>query len=160
MAYNNSTGGGFSYSRGTNSRGYSGNYGNNGGYRQFQTSQNFRNNQPGYYNQQQQPKKHSGCSMGIDKNGVEYVRGWKFDRRSGLRSFYATSYKNTKEVTSKKSGRVYENWMVRVQLPSGESFITGGLFERATGKVTISNLGFVMNPKGGRGGYVGTFSNK
>ncbi len=129
--YNNNYGGG-GYNRG--------NY-NGGGYR----------SQP---NREQ--KKHSGCKSGVDKNGKQYVSGWKYDKRNGLRKFYASPYSGTHETKS-KSNRIWQNWFVRIEMPNGQEIKTSGLYDVSTGKITISQLGFVMNPRGGRGGYVGPY---
>lgn len=108
----------------------------------------------------QQIVKHSGCSAGQTKDGKPYVRGWKFDKRNGLRSFIAGPTKNTENHKNKLGTKVWQNWAVKITMPSGESFLKSCLYDTTTGKVIINELGFVMNPKGGRGGYVGSFTNK
>lgn len=108
-----------------------------------------------------QIKKHSGCSSGLTKKDQTlYVRGWKFDKRNGLRSFIAGPNKNTSDHKSKTSGRVWQNWTCKITEASGQSFLTSCLYDTTTGKVIINDLGFVMNPKARNGGYVGTFVNK
>lgn len=105
------------------------------------------------------PKKHSGCRSGQDKKGRAYVSGWKYGKRSGLVSFFAAPYKGTSTHKS-ASGRVWQNWICKMQNKSTfEETITPCLYDQSTGKVIIKKLGFVMNPKGGRGGYVGTYVN-
>lgn len=101
-------------------------------------------------------KKHSGCKSGTDKNGKPYIQGWKYDKTNGLRRFYASPYSGTKQSTS-GSGKVWENWFVRVQLPNGQEMKTSGLFDKQQNKISIPQLGFVMNPRGGAGGYVGPY---
>jgi hypothetical protein len=105
-------------------------------------------------------KKHSGCKGGQDKKGRSYVSGWKYSRRAGLVSFFAAPYKGTNSHKS-ENGRTWENWIVKIQNKSTMTeSITTCLFDRSTGKVIIQKLGFVMNPKGGKGGYVGTYINQ
>lgn len=105
-------------------------------------------------------KKHSGCKGGQDKKGRSYVSGWKYSRRTGLVSFFAAPYKNTSTHKS-EHGRVWENWICKIQNKSTmQESIMPCLYDRTTGKVILQKLGFVMNPKGGRGGYVGTYVNR
>jgi hypothetical protein len=105
-------------------------------------------------------KKHSGCKGGIDKKGRSYVSGWKYSKRSGLVSLFAAPYKGTSTHKS-ENGRTWENWIVKLQNKSTMTeTIMPCLFDRSTGKVIIQKLGFVMNPKGGKGGYVGTYINQ
>lgn len=111
------------------------------------------NSQRGNYQLQ---KKRSGCKSGTDKNGKPYVQGWKYDKRNGLRSFYASPYSGTQEVKS-KTGRLWQNWFVRVRNADGTEIRTSGLYDPSSGKVTIQDFGFVMNPRGGYGGYVGPY---
>ena len=119
---------------------------------------NYRNNNN--YKQRTQ-KKHSGASFGYAHGDQEkpYIRGWKFDRRNGLRSFIASPYKGTKRIRS-KSGREWENWVVKITLSNGQQILKSGLYDVANRKVIIKDLGFVMNPKAKNGGYTGTFIQK
>lgn len=117
----------------------------------------LNNNSNGKGNRKRKADKHSGCKSGTDKNGKPYVQGWKYDKRNGLRSFYATPYKGTQEVKSKRSGRLWQNWFVRVRNADGTEVKTSGMYDVSTGKVIIDSMGFVMNPRGGRGGYVGPY---
>ncbi|MDB5230437.1 MAG: hypothetical protein JWN76_1242 [Chitinophagaceae bacterium] len=105
-------------------------------------------------------KKHSGCHAGKDKNDNPYVQGWKYSRRDGMRSFLATPYSKTKSVKSADSGIEWQNWMVKISQEGKLPQITGGMYNPATKKVIVKDLGYIMNPKGGKGGYVGTFINK
>jgi len=125
---------------------------NRGGYR---SNNNYGNGNRNSYQQREQ-KKHSGCKSGTDRNGKPYVQGWKFDKRNGLRSFYATPYKGTQEVKS-KTGKVWQNWFVRIKNADGSEIKTSGMYDVSTGKVIIDSVGFVMNPRGGRGGYLGPY---
>lgn len=129
--------------------------GNGGGSRSSRSSGSSRNDKP------EKPKKYSGCEAGKDKNDNPYVRGWKYDKTNGLRSFYACPYSGgakggTKRVTSQE-GVIWENWMVRVQKTGVPDYIVSGMYDVAKKRVIIKELSFVMNPKGGKGGYVGPF---
>lgn len=137
MAYNNGN------------RNYNNGYRSQGGY----SSGGY--DRGGYQNNRPQ-KKHSGCKSGTDRNGKPYLQGWKYDKTNGLRKFYATPYNGTKETTS-GSGKVWQNWFVRIQMSDGSELKTSGLFDKQQNKVVINQLGFVMNPRGGAGGYVGPY---
>ena len=134
-------------------------YNNNRNY----NNNNYNNSGNGYNNNRNSnrssnQKKKSGCKSGLsnNENRTPYVQGWKADKTSGLRTFFAFPYKGTQEVES-KTGRVYQNWMCKVQFKDGRTELFTCLYEPQTQKVTISDLGYVMNPKGGRGGYVGPY---
>lgn len=132
---------------------YNNNYNGAGrryGYNQNYSYNNYENNRNNY----NKPKKKSGCKSGIDRNGKPYIQGWKADKTNGLRKFYASPYKNTQEVKSKK-GKVWQNWFVRITMSNGEEIRTSGMFDVANDKLIIPQLSFIMNPKGGYGGYVG-----
>lgn len=130
------------------SNNYGNNYGNRGGYGNQNRSFQRSNNRP--------QKKRSGAKFGTDKNGNAYVSGWKYDKTNGLRKFFASPYSGTKETKS-QSGKVWCNWFVQITLPSGEVIRTSGLMDKSTNKVIIPQLGFVMNPRGGAGGYTGPY---
>lgn len=103
-------------------------------------------------------KKRSGCTAGMDKNGNPYVRGWKATRQ-GVISLFAFPYKGTAKHES-KNGREWHNWCCKVRVGYGPEQIMTCLYDPMTRKVTIEQMGFVMNPKGGPGGYTGSFTNK
>lgn len=105
---------------------------------------------------QGQQKKHSGAKTGQDKNSNPYVRGWKFDKFNGLRSFYCTPYTKTKRVTS-GNGRTWENWLCKVTKADGSTALHSCMCELSTMKVTINDLSFVINPKASNGGYTGKY---
>jgi hypothetical protein len=159
MSHDNYNGGGrnFRYNQQYNGQGNNSNFSPYAGQNQRPYNQGF-NNAPRGGSQNFQPKKHSGAKGGNDKNGNPYVRGWNFSKRNGLRAFFCSPYKNTTKHEAEKSGRVYENWMCKVTLSDGQTFIKGCLYEAATGKVTISDMGMVINPRANNGGYCGTFS--
>lgn len=128
---------------------YSG--GNNSGNNRNYSSNNRKNNN-------QPEKKKSGCKMGFAKGDPKrpYIRGWKADKTHGLRAFIAGPAKNTKVHISKTSGREWENWTVKVTTPHGIELFNC-LYDVRDKKVLIKDLGLVMNPKGGVGGYVGPY---
>jgi len=101
--------------------------------------------------------KHSGCKAGLDKNSKPYVQGWKVDKTNGMRKFYASPYHATKEIKAKTSGRVWHTWLVKIELPTGEVMLRPCMYAPDTKMVIIKDLSFVMNPKGGKGGYIGPF---
>jgi hypothetical protein len=118
---------------------------------------NYRSQKNQFWNQSQpQQKKRSGCESGKDKNDTPYVRGWKYDKTNGLRSFYACPYSKTKRVKS-QNGSEWENWMIKVQHSDKTTTLHSCLYEISTKKVFIKEFGFVMNPKGGYKGYVGPY---
>ena len=111
-------------------------------------------------------KKPCGCTHGnyiaserstVHKEGtpVPYLRGWR-KQYGRFTSLFATPYKDTKKHKSKE-GRVWENWIVTLET-DGQSRVLPCLFDPKTKKVIIQNgVNWVMNPKGGAGGYVGPF---
>lgn len=104
--------------------------------------------------------KHSGCTKGVDKKGKNYVRAWNYGKRRGMLTAYACEYKSSGEHTSEESGITYTNLMVKLNYKdSGVEKIVGGLLSHKTGKITIPELGMVMNPSAPNRGYFGTFSN-
>lgn len=109
------------------------------------------------YNDDYNRRKRSGCTSGIGKNGEKYVRGWKASKRKGLVVYLCTPYKDTK-VHESKSGRKWENWVCKVQPESAQSYLISCLYDVMNNKVIINEIGYVLNPKGGRGGYCGRFS--
>ena len=131
---------------------WSNNRGNNWG-----NSNNYGRNQ-GFSNRgfNRPQKKRSGAKSGTDKNGNPYISGWKYDKTNGLRSFFASPYSGTKETKS-KSGKIWENWFVQIRVPSGEVIKTSGLFDKMNNKLIVPQLGFVLNPRGGAGGYCGPY---
>lgn len=114
-------------------------------------------------------KKHTGCKyINSDKNGNPCTVGWNYSRANGLVSFLACVYSANKEKGTKgsdvhespKSGRKWINVMVKVSPKMAKPFIVSGMMDQATGAVTISELGLIMNPKAPNGGYCGKFGSK
>lgn len=136
MAYNNNNRGNWN----NNNGGYNGGY-NNGGYNN-NGNRGYYNNQN--YNNNQRPKKHSGATFKNDKNGNPIVIGWNYSKTLGMRSFICSPYKGTKRVTS-QSGQEWENWFVKCTV-GGQVMRYSGMFNLATKKVIIKDLGMVMNP--------------
>lgn len=144
--YNRGSYGGNSYrsnSYGNNRGGYSrNNYGNSYGGNGYSGGQN------------RQAKKRTGCKSGQDTNGNPYVRGWNVSRQYGLVTFLCVPYGKTKQSQS-KSGKVWENWMVKVQPKMGKEYIVGGMYDVQTRRVIIKDMGLVLNPKAD---YCGKFT--
>lgn len=146
MAYNNNRGGGY------NNNGYNN---NNNGY----------NNNQGYNNRQNAPKKkHSGATTkryvpteGVNK-GVEMqiTNGWMFRKNGGLNTFKCNT--TSKSVLSDKGWYGSVACEVTNKSTMQKSFYWGTM-EAKTGKVVIGDLGLVVSPKGGKGGYTGSFTN-
>jgi hypothetical protein len=136
--YNNNNGGG--YGRNNNSGGY-----NRGGY------------SGGGYNRAPK-KKRSGCTRGYAKGDQDkpFVRGWNASRIHGITSIFCSPYRKTEDHES-KAGRVWQNWMAKVQVGRGAPYIVGCMYEVATGRVIVKDLGFVLNPNKN---YCGGFSRK
>jgi hypothetical protein len=127
----------------------------------YQQRSSFRGNSSGYRPSQNngfrpEPKKHSGCTSGIGKNQQPYIRGWKYGKRTGLMSFFVSPYKGTSKHSS-ASGNIWYNWMAKVQYADGRSEIFPCLVNEQKNKAILRKMGFVMNTKGGKGGYVGPF---
>lgn len=148
MSYQNNYG--FSPYRYNNSR---------DGYNRQSFSKGYRNWRPDW--QGQQPaKKHSGAKFGYSNGEADrpYVRGWKFDKTHGLRAFIAGPNKKTKRVTS-KNGREWENWTCKATTPHGVQLFNA-LYDVQKKRVYINDLGIVMSPNGGTGGYTGPYFRK
>jgi hypothetical protein len=119
------------------------------------SNNNKSNNSSGKYD----GPKHSGASKGVDKNGKQYFRAWNYSKRRGILTAFITTYKSTGEHTA-GNGNVYTNLMCKLNYKdSGVEKIVGCLLSHATGKITIPELGMVVNVAAPRGGYFGTFTN-
>lgn len=152
MAYNPN------YNGGQNRHGFSpyASQGQQGGYNR-NWNQGFNPN-PGrmFVPRQQSQKKHSGCKFGMTHvSDKPYVRGWKFDKTHGFRTFIAGPNKKTKRVQS-ENGKDWENWTVKVSFPNGTQ-LYNALYDVSKRRVYIQDLGLMMSPSGGAGGYVGPF---
>ncbi len=99
-------------------------------------------------------KKRSGAKFKFSKHGKPLTIAWKATRY-GMLSILCGLTKYSNEVTS-KSGRVwYSGVSVAIKnTNTGQTNFHFGLMEKATGKVIVKNLGWVINPNGGYGGVV------
>ena len=113
----------------------------------------------GYYPQQKPFKKHSGAKHRTYTNAdglVQYLTtGWRLTRNKELISY--------KAVTTKKSVLSDKHWFGSVWITltnkvTGEVNSHWGTMQKSTGKVIISDLGVVMNPRANNGGYCGSFT--
>jgi hypothetical protein len=103
-------------------------------------------------------RKHSGATKGTDKNGKQYFRGWNYSQQRGMLTIFVSAFKSSGEHTA-KNGNVYTNLMAKVQYKnSGVEKLCGALLSHSTGRVTIPELGMVLNPSAPNGGYFGKFS--
>ncbi len=128
----------------------------------FNNQPRYNNNQYNGYPQPQNKKKHSGAktkrytpTQGTNK-GVEmtHTHGWMFRKRTGLTTF---SCNTTSKSKLKDSGWV-GSIACEVVSENGQKSFYWGTMEYKTGKVVIADLGIVVSPKGGKGGYTGKFS--
>lgn len=124
---------------------------NRGNYNSNNRNYNNANNSGG----DNEVKKRSGCKTGTSKTGKAYVRGWKYDKTHGMRSFIFSKAKNSKQVIS-KNGISWMTGTVKVSHPMGVT-LYNALLQVDTDKVFISDLGLMMNPKARNGGYVGPY---
>lgn len=114
------------------------------------------------YGNRRQPKKHSGAKLTVMQKGKhkgqQCIVAWNYSRQRGLISVIAAPYKGTKEVKS-KTGRKWQNWMVTIRNKrTMQETITSGLFDPASRKLIVNDLGMVMNPGAPNGGYFGKFT--
>jgi len=138
---------------------------NRGGQQNF-TRYNGGNNVPMNRNNNfnQMRKKHSGAKSGVNKagkmKGAINITFWNYSRGGGLLTGIATPYGGTHEVKS-KSGRLWQNFMVSwFNKTTKAKGTVSGLYEPASGKLLISDWGWVVNPKAPNGGYAGRVGKK
>ncbi len=120
--------------------------------------------QPRQQAQQQAPAdyvKRSGCKYGIDKNGKPYISAWKVEN-GRMYSLYCRP--SSKTSTHQGKDFDWEDWIYSLTIDRVETAIAGKpigicLFCPTTQKVIIKGMGWVLNPKGGVGGYCGPFGN-
>lgn len=141
---------------------YGNNYGNNrnygNGYNQSQNN-GYSNNRGNGGNIQ--PKKHSGCKKykWFPKDGpnkgqeMHGVLGWRFRKGIGLMKYKANMTSKSKVGDNGWCGSV----AVEIIAPNAQKSFYWATMHVPTGKVVIGDLGEVMSPQGGKGGYVGTF---
>lgn len=102
-------------------------------------------------------KKKSGCKIGVSKNGRQYITGWNVSKERGYITFIANRA-NDIEYSS-RGGKIWHRYVVNISIKrTMEKRVVSGLFDIDSKKLIIKELGMVANPKGGRGGYFGTFN--
>lgn len=138
-----------------------------GGQSKTRNSAAYNPNYNGNYNltQVKVKPKHSGCkvsrytpTMGANKGQPQtIVNGWMCHKGKPMLSFTA--------VTTSKSKLSDKGWYGSVAVTvinksdMSKQFYWGTM-EKTTGKVVISDLGIVMNPKGGYKGVVAPYGRK
>lgn len=135
---------------------YNNNY-SRGGY----NNNRYNNHQGG---QNRPVKKRSGASAGFANGEADkpYVRGWKYDKTHGLRTFIAGTYKGKNSQTHRiksKNGKEWENWFVKVTGPHGVTK-HNCLYDVQKKRVFIQDLGLMISPSSPGGGYTGPFFKK
>lgn len=109
-------------------------------------------------------KKHSGAKLhkyvptSGDNKGKDQmlVTAWKLNRNKELIS--------VKAVTTSKTRLSEKGWYGSIAVTltntvTGEQNFHWGMMQKSTGKVVVSALALVINPKAKNGGYCGTFVN-
>ena len=116
------------------------------------------------YVQRKSQGKHSGAVMtryypksGANKDKEQtIVNGWRLSRSKELIKITAV----TTEKTSLSDKGWYSNVAVTfINTVTGAKYLHWGTMQKSTGKVVVSDMAFVMNPKAKNGGYAGTFVN-
>ena len=116
------------------------------------------------YVQKRSQGKHSGAVMtryypksGANKDKEQtIVNGWRLSRNKELIKITAV----TTEKTSLSDKGWYSNVAVTfINTVTGAKYLHWGTMQKSTGKVVVSDMAFVMNPKAKNGGYAGTFVN-
>ncbi|MPL56022.1 hypothetical protein SDC9_01504 [bioreactor metagenome] len=116
------------------------------------------------YVQRRSQGKHSGAVMtryypksGANKDKEQtIVNGWRLSRNKELIKITAV----TTEKTSLSEKGWYSNVAVTfINTVTGAKYLHWGTMQKSTGKVVVSDMAFVMNPKAKNGGYAGTFVN-
>jgi len=116
------------------------------------------------YVQRRSQGKHSGAVMtryypksGANKDKEQtIVNGWRLSRSKELIKITAV----TTEKTSLSDKGWYSNVAVTfINTVTGAKYLHWGTMQKSTGKVVVSDMAFVMNPKAKNGGYAGTFVN-
>lgn len=132
-------------------------YGNNNGYQ----AKKSNNNSYSQNNSSKPPVKHSGAKR------TKYVP--KTGPNAGQEQFLTTGWClskgeliSVKCVTTVGSKESDKGWFGSVactmtNTKTGVSSFHWGTMEKSTGKVVIDKVAMVLSPKGGKGGYCGTF---
>lgn len=142
--------------------GYSYNRTGNSNYNPSPYARNYRpryNNYSAPSNNYQRPKKHSGCGSKSLPDGGVVIFGWRLAGRDMIK-LYARPYKGTKVSTS-KSGKRWANLFVTLtNQRTMQTIKTSGLYNLDSGKLYISELNLIANPKAPNGGYFGKHISK
>lgn len=103
--------------------------------------------------------KRSGAVRGVDKNGNEYIRGWKATR-AGMITYFATPYKNSKRWKTPK-GKEFESWICNItNCQTGETSVAPCVHNKQTDGVLLNDSQIYLSPRGGVGGYTGSIVKK
>lgn len=104
------------------------------------------------------PKKHSGAKK-IVKNGVDYISAWNYSRQKGMVTVFIAPYNKSDVVHSAGSGKKYRSLMCQIEYKnSGVSKHFPVLINIDTERVSIPEMGWVVNHRAPNGGYCGIFS--
>lgn len=126
-----------------------------------------KNNQKGNSNKSNSSndqKKHSGASLHTsfaDKKTGEIINGkfitaWNYSKSRGMLSIIASPRVDADK--RKTANPKYENWSVKVFFKRTlETKWYNGFYDLVTGKLTVKDMEFVINPKAKNGGYCGTY---
>lgn len=135
----------------------------NNGY-QYQANGRQQGQRPDYQNAQYAPKKHSGAKKVRSKKagfeGVEFISAWNYSKKRGMVTILISEYKKTKTVTA-NNGTQYRNLLAKVKYEnSGVEKLMGALLNLSNHKITLPEMGMVVNVNAPNGGYCGTFKKK
>lgn len=127
-----------------------------------QQNRGYYSQPQGYYQPHSRPiKKHSGAKHRTYTNGnglLQYLTtGWRLSRTKELISYKAVT---TKKSELSEKGWFGSIWITLTNKVTGEVNSFWGTMQKSTGKVIISDLGVVMNPRANNGGYTGSFTKK
>lgn len=131
--------------------------GRNNGYNNNYSSNGYNNNKP------KAKKSGAGHKMAAVKSGKNageikpITWGWRASKTLGITKYLCVVTKYTKEVKS-KSGRT---WLTGIGVTItneklGTKGFAFGMMDLSTGKVIVSDMSLVINPKANNGGVVAT----
>lgn len=66
----------------------------------------------------------SGAQAGTDRNGSQFIRGWRAIGNGMTASYFASATKNTREFKTNK-GEIFHTWLVKISSPLGVSQVQG-----------------------------------
>lgn len=103
-------------------------------------------------------KKHSGCKHVENAKG-EFLSAWNYSKGRGMLKAFVFPYHGTGTLNKSQKGNEYISMMCKVTYQnSGIEKLIPVQMNIHTKKVTLSDLGMVLNPKAPNGGYFGKFS--